>query len=41
VRRADRPVIARVRGDDVWLDVRTVLPRDERPLRRALLDLSR
>ena len=41
LRRADPPVIARVRDDDVWLDVRTVLPRDERPLRRALLDLQR
>ena len=41
LRRADPPVIARVRDDDVWLDVRTVLPRDERPLRRTLLDLPR
>ena len=41
LRRADPPVIARVRDDDVWLDVRTVLPRDERPLRRALRDLAR
>ena len=41
LRRADPPVIARVRDDDVWLDVRTVLPRDERPLRRTLLDLTR
>ena len=41
LRRADPPVIARVRDDNVWLDVRTVLPRDERPLRRTLLDLPR
>lgn len=41
LRRADPPVIARVHDDDVWLDVRTVLPRDERPLRRTLLDLPR
>ena len=41
LRRADPPVIARVRDDDVWLDVRTVLPRDERPLRRTLRDLAR
>lgn len=41
LRRADPPVIARVRDDDVWLDVRTVLPRDERQLRRTLLDLAR
>ncbi len=41
LRRAEPPVIARVRDGDAWLDMRTVLPRDERPLRRALLDLSR
>ena len=41
LRHAEPPVIGRVRDDDVWLDVRTVLPRDEAPLRRALLDLPR
>ena len=40
LRRADPPVIGRVQDGDVWLDVRTVLPRDERPLRQALLGLQ-
>jgi L-seryl-tRNA(Ser) seleniumtransferase len=39
LRGADPPVIGRVQDDDVWLDVRTVLPRDERPLRQVLLQL--
>ena len=36
LRRAERPVIGRIADDRVVLDLRTVLPRDEAPLRRAL-----
>ena len=36
LRAASPPVIARVQDGDVWVDLRTVLPDDREPLRRAL-----
>ncbi len=36
LRQAPRPVIGRIHADQVRLDVRTVLPRDEQPLLDAL-----
>ena len=38
LRHADPPVVSRVQDGEVQLDVRTVLPRDERMLRKVLLE---
>jgi len=40
LRRMSVPVIARVQENAVWLDLRTVLPRDEPALRAALTGLA-
>jgi L-seryl-tRNA(Ser) seleniumtransferase len=40
LRAADPPVIARIENDELALDLRTVLPRDEAPLLRAVVALA-
>ena len=40
LRRADPPVIARIEGERLVLDLRTVFPEEEEELKRALQALS-